>query len=66
MMTGMSPQNSQSSCRHGPQGGVGSAVSATTAMARKARSPSESALNSATRSAHMVSPYEAFSTLQPV
>src|SRR5262245_61001626 len=35
-------------------------------MRVKARCPSESALNMATRSAQTVSPYVAFSTLQPV
>src|SRR5262249_11303623 len=62
----MSPQYSQSSWRHGPQGGVGAAVSATTAISANSRAPSESALSSATRSAQTVSAYVAFSTLQPV
>ena len=35
----MSPQNSQRICRHGPQGGVGERVSATTAMRVNARMP---------------------------
>src|SRR5687767_4018807 len=34
-------------------------------MAAKARSPSDKAFSSATRSAQTVRPYEAFSTLQP-
>ena len=49
-----------------PHGGVGDRVSATTATRRNFRCPSESALNIATRSAHTVNPYVAFSTLQPV
>jgi hypothetical protein len=65
MLTGMSPQNSQINCRHAPQGGVSTSVSVTTAMALKPRSPSLTALKIATRSAHIVSPYVAFSTLQP-
>lgn len=65
-MTGMSPQYSQSNWRQGPHGGVGLAVSAATAIMTKSRWPSESAFSSATRSAQTVSPYEAFSTLQPV
>src|SRR5258708_6907509 len=64
--TGMSPQYSQSNCRHGPHGGVGALVSATTAIIVKSRFPSESALSSATRSAQTVRPYDAFSTLHPV
>ena len=52
----MSPQYSHSSCRHGPHGGVGASVSATTAMRVKTVCPSDSALTSATRSAHSVSP----------
>ena len=39
-----------------PHGGIGDAVSATIAMRRKARCPFERALNSATRSAHIVRP----------
>src|SRR5437899_205289 len=61
----MSPQYSQSNWRHGPQGGVGAAVSAATAIIVNSRSPSERALSSATRSAQTVRPYDAFSTLQP-
>src|ERR1700732_5506085 len=65
MLTGMSPQNSHINWRHAPQGGVSISVSVTTAMALNPRSPSLTALKIATRSAHMVSPYVAFSTLQP-
>ena len=35
-------------------------------MASKSRKPSDTALNTAVRSAHSVSPYDAFSMLQPV
>ncbi len=52
----MSPQNSQMIWRQAPQGGVGAAVSATTAMRVNDRWPSESALKIATRSAQMVRP----------
>ena len=55
-MTSMSPQNSHEICRQAPHGGVGSSVSATTAMRVKTACPSDSALNSATRSAHSVRP----------
>src|SRR5256886_5157357 len=64
-ITGTSPQNSQISCRHAPQGGVNESVSVTTAIASNPRSPSLIALKIATRSAQTVSPYVAFSTLQP-
>src|SRR6267142_955846 len=64
-ITGTSPQNSQISWRHAPQGGVSVSVSVTTAMASKPRSPSLIALKIAMRSAQTVSPYVAFSTLQP-
>jgi hypothetical protein len=63
--TGTSPQNSQISCRHAPQGGVTSSVSVTTAIASNFRSPSLIALKIATRSAHTVNPYVAFSTFEP-
>src|ERR1700732_3315470 len=65
MLTGMSPQNSHINWRHAPQGGVSISVSVKTAMALNPRSPSLTALKIATRSAQMVSPYVAFSTLQP-
>src|SRR6202030_3503259 len=64
-ITGMSPQNSQMSWRQAPHGDVSVAVSVTTAMASKPRSPSLMALKMATRSAQTVRPYVAFSTLQP-
>src|SRR4029077_4428999 len=66
MMTGTSPQNSQMIWRQAPQGGVRVSVSATTAMASNPRSPSETALKMAVRSAQQVRPRVAFSTLQPV
>src|SRR4029079_4325254 len=65
-MTSRSPPNSQRICRQAPHGGVGAAVSATTTTRRKRRCPSEIALNMAPRWAQIVSPYVAFSTLQPV
>src|SRR6266704_1320648 len=65
MITGTSPQNSQINWRHAPQGGVNVSVSVTTQMASNPRSPSLIALKIATRSAQTVSPYVAFSTLQP-
>jgi len=52
----MSPQNSQMICRQAPQGGVSSAVSATTQIAWKRRSPSLTAFQIATRSAQTVRP----------
>src|SRR5205814_5584971 len=55
-ITGISPQNSQISWRHAPQGGVRASVSVATAMASKPRSPSLMALRIATRSAHTVRP----------
>src|SRR6267142_1512238 len=64
-ITGTSPQNSQITWRHAPQGGVSLSVSVTTAMASKPRSPSLMALKMAMRSAQTVRPYVAFSTLQP-
>ena len=55
-MTGTSPQNSQMIWRQAPHGGVGDSVSATTAIAANSRSPSDSALKMATRSAQIVRP----------
>src|ERR1043165_7757490 len=65
-MISRSPPNSHRICRQAPHGGVGAFVSATTAMRENRRSPSEIALTMATRSAQIVRPYVAFSTLQPV
>ena len=56
MCTQMSPQNSHRIWRQAPQGAVGRGESATTAMASNSRRPSETALNTATRSAHSVRP----------
>ena len=56
MCTQMSPQNSQRICRQAPQGAAGRGESATTAMASNSRSPSETALKTATRSAQMREP----------
>ena len=64
--TGMSPVNSQRIWRHAPQGGVGSSAPVTTAIPLNCRTPSESAFQTATRSAQTVRPYVEFSTLQPV
>src|SRR6266481_563693 len=64
-ITGTSPQNSQINWRQAPHGGVRTSVSVTTEMASKPRSPSLMALKMAMRSAQMVRPYVAFSTLQP-
>src|SRR5277367_2916613 len=63
--TGTSPQNSQMIWRQAPQGGVRRSTSVTTAMASKPRSPSETALKIATRSAQQVRPSVAFSILHP-
>src|SRR5687767_6777197 len=65
-ITSISPANSHRIWRQAPHGGVGALVSATIAMRRNWRWPSEIALKTATRSAHIVSPYVAFSMLQPV
>src|SRR5579864_6379895 len=65
-ITSASPQNSHRIWRHDPHGGVSASVSVTTATASNPRSPSEIALKMATRSAHSVNPYVAFSTLQPL
>ena len=56
MWTQMSPQSSQRICRQAPQGGVMTCESATTATAANFVKPSETALNTAIRSAHMVRP----------
>ena len=63
--TGTSPANSHRIWRHAPHGGVGVSASVTTATARNFRTPSERAFQIATRSAQTVSPYVAFSMLQP-
>src|ERR1700746_1923046 len=64
--TGTSPQNSQMIWRQAPQGGVKRSTSVTTAIASNPRSPSDTALKIATRSAQQVRPSVAFSTLHPV
>ena len=58
------PPNSAINCRQAPQG-VASGVAAT-AINVNSDSPSETALQIAVRSAQIASPYDAFSTLQPV
>src|SRR5438445_286938 len=55
-ITSASGANSQRICRHAPHGGVGLSVSATTATRLKRRRPSDTPLNTAVRSAHIVSP----------
>ena len=56
MCTQTSPNSSHMTWRQAPQGAVGRGESATTAMASNSRSPSETALKMATRSAHIVRP----------
>src|SRR5689334_21026689 len=57
--------NSASAWRQAPQGGHDLA-SACTATASNRRMPSATAAKRAPRSAHIVTPYEAFSTLTPM
>ena len=59
--------SSTSTCRHTPHGVHGPSVSATMAIAWKlpASWPSAIARNNAVRSAQLVGPYAAFSTLHP-
>src|SRR5215217_319532 len=57
--------NSHRTWRHAPHGGVGRSSSVTTARQSIRRSPAVTAANAAFRSAHIVMPYEAFSTLTP-
>jgi hypothetical protein len=67
MCTGVSSQaNSASTCRQAPQGNAGVLPSATTAIAARRLAPAAMAADTALRSAQMVRPYEAFSTLHPV
>jgi CNT family concentrative nucleoside transporter len=61
--TGRSLENSASTCRQAPQGVWPPTVAM--AMATNLRLPAATALNTAVRSAQIVKPYEAFSTLQP-
>ncbi len=61
---GSSGANSTITCRHAPQGEWPPGVA--TAIAIHCRSPAAMALHTAERSAQMVRPYDAFSTLQPV
>ena len=49
-----------------PEGATGSCASLVTAMRRNRRWPAATAVTTAVRSAQMVPPYDAFSTLQPV
>ncbi len=59
-------ENSEITWRHAPHGGMGSLWSDTTYTLVISLQLSETALNIATLSAHMESPYEEFSTLTPV
>ena len=52
----MAGENSANTCRHAPQGEIGSPVSATIAIASNCRSPAWTAANTAARSAQIVSP----------
>ena len=58
--------NSAKTCRHAPQGEIGSRESATIAIRINDRSPAVIAAVTAARSAQMVNPKERFSTLHPV
>jgi hypothetical protein len=58
-------ENSSNTCRHIPQGGVGSSASVAMAMATKHRFPRATAADTALRSAHIPAGNEAFSTLHP-
>jgi hypothetical protein len=58
--------NSLMTWRQAPHGAVGTCVGVYTTTARMARSPAEAAVKMAVRSAQLLKPYEAFSTLQPV
>src|SRR5438046_7065309 len=68
-ITSRSSPNSASSCRQAPQGEAGGSTSVATTMRRHARAPapppSATAAPIAMRSAQIVSPYEALSTLVP-
>ena len=63
-ITVISGPNSASTWRHAPHGVT--PFSVTTATASNRRAPSATAWATALRSAQIVSPYDAFSTLQPV
>jgi len=58
-------ENSAKTCRHAPHGITGSSESDTIIMAWNSLSPCCTAFPTQTRSAHIVSPKEIFSTLQP-
>src|SRR3954465_8063570 len=57
--------NSLRTCRHAPQGGVGSLSSVAIAISSKSLSPCETADATARVSAQMAWPYAEFSTLHP-
>src|SRR5207249_260682 len=64
-ITWRSSPNSASSWRHAPHGDAGGSTSVATTMRLNPRAPSAIAAPIAIRSAQMVSPYEALSTLAP-
>src|SRR5688572_10043558 len=65
LTTSMAGANSTSTCRQIPQGGVGSVASVATTIRLNDRTPAATAAAIAPRSAQMVPPYDAFSTLHP-
>ena len=62
----MSGLNSAKTCLQAPHGNVGIFPEEESAIDTKSLCPSETALNSAFLSAHILRPYEEFSTLHPV
>src|SRR2546430_1934046 len=63
-ITSRSSPNSASSCRQAPHGEAGGSASVATTMRLSARAPAATAAPSAIRSAQIVSPYDALSTLR--
>src|SRR5574338_898781 len=63
--TGRSAPNSDRTWRQAPHGAAGGSMSLTITIRRKRLLPCVTAVATAARSAQMVSPYDAFSTLQP-
>src|SRR5690242_6925317 len=64
-ITSRSSPNSASSWRHAPHGDAGGSASVATTMRRNPRAPAATPAPMAMRSAQMVRPYEALSTLVP-
>jgi hypothetical protein len=62
----MSPQSSHSTCRHAPQGVIGSSAVDTIAISSNSFVPDAMAEKTATLSAQMVRPKDAVSMLHPV